>query len=185
MKNLYTKLLAVQEEIKPIVKDEVNPHFKNRYFDINSLLAELKPILNSKGLVIMQPLISLPDGTPALETNIIDTEGGESLTKVTVLPTNQDPQKMGGIITYFRRYSLQSLFCLEAEDDDGNIASGHLTPRTKRDEPFADTDSPHYEPVVAIVHTDDGSQPEMNKCTKCGKACKAPFKICYTCKTAK
>jgi len=30
-----------------------------------------------------------------------------------------DPQKMGAVITYYRRYALQSLFLLEAEDLDG------------------------------------------------------------------
>ena len=36
------------------------------------------------------------------------------------LPDLTDPQKMGSAITYYRRYSLQSLFLLQAEDDDGN-----------------------------------------------------------------
>ena len=35
-----------------------------------------------------------------------------------------DPQKLGGAITYYRRYTLQSLLGLQAEDDDGNTASG-------------------------------------------------------------
>ena len=34
-----------------------------------------------------------------------------------------DPQKMGSMITYYRRYTLQSLLGLQAEDDDGNSAS--------------------------------------------------------------
>jgi hypothetical protein len=34
-----------------------------------------------------------------------------------------DPQKMGSMITYYRRYTLQSLLGLQAEDDDGNAAS--------------------------------------------------------------
>ena len=35
-----------------------------------------------------------------------------------------DPQKLGGAITYYRAYTLQSLLGLQAEDDDGNTASG-------------------------------------------------------------
>jgi hypothetical protein len=38
-----------------------------------------------------------------------------------VLPNLQDPQKLGSAITY-RRYTLQSLLGLQAEDDDGNKA---------------------------------------------------------------
>jgi hypothetical protein len=37
-----------------------------------------------------------------------------------VLPNLQDPQKLGSAITYYRRYTLQSLLGLQAEDDDGN-----------------------------------------------------------------
>jgi hypothetical protein len=34
------------------------------------------------------------------------------------LPELADAQKAGSAITYFRRYALQSLLALEAEDDD-------------------------------------------------------------------
>jgi hypothetical protein len=43
----------------------------------------------------------------------------------TILPSMNDPQKQGSAITYFRRYALQSLLALEAEDDDANLAVGH------------------------------------------------------------
>ena len=38
------------------------------------------------------------------------------------LPNDLDAQKMGSAITYFRRYTLQSLLALQAIDDDGNLA---------------------------------------------------------------
>ena len=40
---------------------------------------------------------------------------------------------MGSAITYYRRYTLQSLLALEAEDDDRNKASGNTNkPALKR-----------------------------------------------------
>jgi hypothetical protein len=39
-----------------------------------------------------------------------------------------DPQKMGGAITYYRRYSLLALLGLAPEDDDGNAASKPAPP---------------------------------------------------------
>jgi len=39
------------------------------------------------------------------------------------LPEIQDPQKVGSAVTYYRRYTLQSLLSLQAEDDDANSAS--------------------------------------------------------------
>src|SRR3990167_5458673 len=119
MKNLYKKLLNVQKEVGAITKDSTNPFFKSQYFDINGLLAALKPILNEEGLVVLQPLTEV-NGKLALETLVIDEESGEQIRSITVLPENPDPQKMGSAITYFRRYALQSFFLLQAQDDDAN-----------------------------------------------------------------
>lgn len=133
---IYEKLLEVQKEIKPIVKDSTNPHFKNRYFDINTLLAEVKPILNKHGLILTQGLTHI-DGKIALKTNLVSVERIGTTAKslesldyekdiisyMCPLPECPDAQKYGSAITYFRRYSLQSLLALEAEDDDGHVAS--------------------------------------------------------------
>ena len=58
---------------------------------------------------------------------ICDFEGG-SVESSLQLPTNLDAQKMGSAITYFRRYTLQSLLALQAEDDDGNKAITKIKP---------------------------------------------------------
>jgi len=119
MKAILAKLLKVQMALKPIAKDDVNPHFKNRYFDINTLLAAVKPILSESGLVLVQPL-----DKNTLSTNIYDVESGEYLGSSVNLPEMTDPQKMGSVISYFRRYSLVSLLAIEGEeDDDANTAS--------------------------------------------------------------
>lgn len=122
MKNLYAKLLQVQMEIGAITKEETNPFFKSKYFDINALIEHVKPVLNKHGLVLIQPLVNL-DGKIALSTELMDVDSGDRLSAVVPLPDNTDPQKMGSTITYFRRYAVQSLLFLQAEDDDGNIAS--------------------------------------------------------------
>ena len=121
MKELYKKLLNVQKEVGAITKDSTNPYFKSQYFDINGLLAELKPILNEQGLIVLQPLTEI-NGKLALETLVIDEASGDQIKSITVLPENPDPQKMGSAITYFRRYALQSFFLLQAQDDDAESA---------------------------------------------------------------
>ena len=45
------------------------------------------------------------------------------------LPNDLDAQKMGSAITYFRRYTLQSLLALQALDDDGNLATKTSKPK--------------------------------------------------------
>jgi len=46
------------------------------------------------------------------------------MTSCLKLSGNLKAQDLGSEITYFRRYSLQSLLALQAEDDDGNLAHG-------------------------------------------------------------
>jgi len=101
-KNIYNKLHKVQKEIGTISKDSKNPFYKSKYFDVNSLIKQVTPILDKHNLLLLQPI---KDGYQY--SIIIDL----------------DAQKIGSAITYYRRYTLQSLLALQAVDDDGNLAS--------------------------------------------------------------
>jgi len=115
---IYKKLLEVQKEVGAISKDNKNPFFKSKYFDVNRLIEHVNPILTKNGLLLIQPI---KDGLQA--SIIIDSENGESVESYLKLPDLTDPQKLGSAITYYRRYTLCSLLALQAEDDDANIAS--------------------------------------------------------------
>lgn len=125
--NIYTKLAAVKQEIGAISKDSTNPFFKSKYFDINGLLKHVEPLLDKNGLLLLQPIIK-----GEVFSEIIDTENGESVTSSIALPNIQDPQKLGSAVTYYRRYTLQSLLGLQAEDDDANAASQATKPKTDK-----------------------------------------------------
>lgn len=118
MKNIYTKLAAVKNEIGAISKDSTNPFFKSKYFDINGLLKHVEPLLDKNGLLLLQPIT---DGLVC--SQIIDIENGDKVESSMQMTVLSDPQKMGSMITYYRRYTLQSLLGLQAADDDGNLAS--------------------------------------------------------------
>lgn len=122
-KTIYTKLLEAQREIASIKRDSNNPFFHSKYFDINAILREVKPILNKHGLVLVQGLSSVA-GLLSLDTRVYD-ETGKFISSECPITQMPDPQKQGSAITYFRRYALQSFLALEAEDDDGNVASGN------------------------------------------------------------
>jgi hypothetical protein len=117
MKN-YTKLLEAKKEIGKATKNATNPHFKNKYVDINALIDTVEPILLSKGLILLQPI---EDGY--VYSRIVDIDSAEICESCMKLPEIQDPQKIGSAVTYYRRYTLQSLLSLQADDDDGNMAS--------------------------------------------------------------
>lgn len=123
--NIYEKLYEIQNEMKEVKKGATNPFFKSKYFDINALIAVLRPVMRKHKLILIQPL-SNAGGKPAIKTILINSEDPSEIIEDTVIiPELSDPQKMGSAITYFRRYALQSLFLLEAVDDDANLASGN------------------------------------------------------------
>ncbi len=119
--SLWFKLWKAKQKIGAVSKNAKNPHFKNNYADINALTKEVEPILLEYGLLMMQPIV---DGY--VSTVIMDAESGESISSSMQLPNIQDPQKIGSAITYYRRYTLQSLLCLQTEDDDAQTASVHV-----------------------------------------------------------
>lgn len=124
--NIYQKLFNLQQEIGAISKDSKNPYFKSSYFDINKLITALNPLLKKYKLLLLQPVIN-----NEVHAIIQDVESKERVLSSIKLPEILDPQKIGGAITYYRRYTLVALLGLQAEDDDGNSASGK-TSKTKQ-----------------------------------------------------
>lgn len=110
----YQRLFEAKKEIGVIAKNAKNPHFKNTYADINALITEVEPILLNHGLLLLQPIL---EGKQF--TIIQDVDSKEKIESYLDLPINVAPQPMGSAITYYRRYTLQSLLSLRADDDDG------------------------------------------------------------------
>jgi hypothetical protein len=126
--NFYEKLAAVKAEVGRISKDSSNPFFKSKYFDVNSLLLHVEPIIQKNGLLLLQPIED-----NFVKSVIFDTSGF-SISSGIALPELNDPQKLGSAITYYRRYTLQSLLALQAEDDDANLASNKTSKTTSNND---------------------------------------------------
>ena len=113
-KNIYQKLSDAKSEFSPLLKDSKNPFFKSKYASLNALMDVIEQPFSSNGLLLLQPIIE-----GMVITKIIDIDSPENvLTSEMKLPENLDSQKLGAAITYFRRYTLQSLLGLNALDDD-------------------------------------------------------------------
>jgi hypothetical protein len=121
MNSVYPKLAKVKAVLNPIRKTETNPFLKSKYFDINSLLEQVEPIIQEHGLILAQPIQQ-----GKVTTYLIDPDTGDDLGSEIELPNIQDPQKLGSAITYYRRYTLVSLLALQALDDDGEIVREDL-----------------------------------------------------------
>jgi hypothetical protein len=117
-KTIYSRLLEAKSEIGKVTKNAKNPHFKNNYADINAIIETVEPVLIKHGLVLVQPIES-----GSVVTRIIDAATGEVLESSMPLSPTANPQQMGSQITYYRRYTLQSLLSLQAEDEDANIVT--------------------------------------------------------------
>jgi hypothetical protein len=128
--SLYPALLAAMRDFNPVVKNKQNPHLKNFYADLGAVLEAVTEPLASHGLLIVQRFSS-DQGTPILITEIVHAESGQSIASAlpVICKDPTDPQKLGGAITYARRYSLVAILSLTAEDDDGNAASKPAPPR--------------------------------------------------------
>lgn len=125
MKELLTKISEVKSEIGTLSKNASNPFFKSKYLDLGEILSNLEPILQKHKLLLLQPVLD-----NSVSTEIHDLESGEIIKSAIPLPNIQDPQKIGSAITYYRRYSLQSLLALQTDDDDANEASDNKPTKT-------------------------------------------------------
>jgi len=122
MIEILTKLSDVKNTIGKLSKKADNPFFKSKYLDLGEILESLEPLLQASKMVLLQPIVN-----DSVVTQIYDLESGQVVESAIKLPTLNDAQKIGSAITYYRRYSLQSLLSLQTEDDDGNKASKPLT----------------------------------------------------------
>lgn len=127
--------LAVQKELKPVIKDANNPFFKSRYADLAAVYSEVQPIANAHDICITQGVDLMPGGGMVIRTILWHISGQyiSSTVRLTPMPDKDDkitPQAVGSAITYARRYSLMAIFALPADDDDdGNAASGRAQPK--------------------------------------------------------
>lgn len=129
------RILEVQKEIGTLSKNAKNPFFKSAYLDLNDLLTHVTPILNSKGLVLVQPIIG-----GGVCSQIRDSKDNDVIIESCIqLPELKDPQKLGSCITYFRRYTLKSLLAIAEGDDDGNLASAPVVKPNLTDKLLQDT----------------------------------------------
>lgn len=115
--------LKAQSEMGNATKDSSNPYFKSKYADLNAVREACLPALNKHGICVLQPTVQI-DSKNYVKTILLHESGEtiEALTEVLFGKPN-DPQAQGSGITYARRYGLQSLVNIGAEDDDGNKAA--------------------------------------------------------------
>lgn len=120
---LKAAICAFKQEEITIKKSSDNPFFKSKYADLATILDAIESKAAKYGLVITSSL-RMDTGTEAwvLETTLEHKDSDEK--KISTFPVfGGKPQEIGSSITYARRYNIQSLLNLAAEDDDGNATA--------------------------------------------------------------
>jgi hypothetical protein len=121
--NLAVAMAQAQGELKNPPKDSINPHFKSKYADLATVRDAVTPALSKHGLAVIQLPCELGDA-PALTTLLTHKSGEWVETTIRLRPGKSDPQGVGSALTYMRRYCLQSVCGVAADDDDdGHAAS--------------------------------------------------------------
>lgn len=117
-------LVKAQSIMGNAIKDAKNPFFKSSYANLNAVREAVLPAMNANGISVLQPTIHI-DGKSFVETMLLH-ESGEFISSLTEIIVNKanDAQQQGSGISYARRYGLQSLANIGADDDDGEGAVG-------------------------------------------------------------
>lgn len=128
---LTSALVQVQAKLKGAKKDSDNPFFKSKYADLESVWEACRQLLADNGLAVIQ----MPSNDPVtpdvigVETLMTHTSGEWVSSVLSVKPSKTDAQAAGSVITYLRRYMLQSFVGITPEDDDGEASMERKAPQ--------------------------------------------------------
>lgn len=116
-------LAAAQAEITGAKKSGLNPHLKSKYADLEDSWEAIREPLSKNGLSIWQGVVPQDEG-PALRTLLMH-ESGQWLESIMpmVMKDASNPQVVGTVISYYRRYALKAAVGLYDTDDDGASAA--------------------------------------------------------------
>ena len=127
--NIATALLEFHKTNPHAYEDKKNPHFKNQYASLESVIKTVRTA-SQFGLTFTQEMDFEGDIT-FVRTVMMHSSGDTRVSRTKIVSKDpNDPQKQGSAISYAKRYGLQSIFGLPSDDDDGEIANKDGKPPT-------------------------------------------------------
>jgi len=121
--------IKAQGEFEPLVFDKRNPHFNSAYASLQAVLKAVTPALLRNGIAMFsRPVVR--GELVVVETYLVHDGLVFMRSEWPAGKVSASAQSQGSNLTYARRYSIQSLLNIAAdEDDDGNEASRNAPPR--------------------------------------------------------
>ena len=120
---LAVALAKAQTEIGSVHKDAANPFFKSSYATLANVWEAVRPVLSKNGLSVVQMPGSDERGY-YVQTQLMHGSGQWIRSTTYMKPAKEDPQGIGSLISYARRYALQAMVMACPDDDDGEAAMG-------------------------------------------------------------
>jgi hypothetical protein len=118
LNELAAALAKAQSKMGHARKNEENPFFKSSYADLASIVSVARAPLAENGIAVLQGAFTEGEKV-SIRTRLIHSSGQwiECCTSATA--RDAEPQAVGSVITYLRRYGLSSMVNVATEDDDG------------------------------------------------------------------
>lgn len=148
-RTIYQALFEAKQEMVQPKKKSKNDFFKSKYADHPEVMRAVMPALTNAGIVVVESI----ETTTCVENSVFHLD--PVLVVGLVLASDPEhritgrwplkpvpdkngvitPQAMGSALSYGRRYLLQTLTGVAAEDDDGNACSGNNKPPKLQQKP--------------------------------------------------
>jgi hypothetical protein len=121
--DIFAALAQAQGEIDNAKKDAKNPAFNKNYADLASVLDVAKAPLAKSGLALTFDTASSDNHVTLTPCLVHKTGQWIRFEPFAIRLNKSDAQGQGSGLTYGRRYLIQTILGIAAEDDDGNAAS--------------------------------------------------------------
>ena len=125
--NIANALIAFHQTNPHAFEDKKNPHFKNKYASLESVIKTVRTA-SQFGLTFTQEM-DFEGDISFVRTVMMHSSGATRVSRTKIVSKDpNDPQKQGSAISYAKRYGLQSIYGLASpsDDDDGEVAT--ITP---------------------------------------------------------
>ncbi len=183
---IATALAAAQGEFTVIekrkhakIKTNSGRDFGYAYADISDVLAAVLPHLSKHGLSVIQPTCVIEAGL-FITTRLMHASGQWIESDYPVCSINGDHQKMGGALTYSRRYALCSMLGVSADEDvDGQPAANADEVQVDRKEWPVRQTAPPKAAKPALVKTLDPATALLGKARGMAQEGRKDFKAWY------
>jgi len=166
IKELLVALVKAQEDIKNPEKNANNPFKKYKYADLGEVLDCVRIPLSKNGLVVMQPIGTKEENILYVETFLYHTSGQWLQPDTLAMKMSKaDPQELGMISTYLKRYALTSLLGIAGKDEDSDgekekeptngKQQKETKPQTRKEEPKKNTPPTQAPPAAPPAKTEE------------------------------